>query len=59
MTGQRAIELPDAWRDLYRSVEPGTVRGGIRGHNYDEARRAFEARQANDLGMKMPITEGV
>jgi len=46
--------LPDSWRDLYRSVEPGAVRGGIRGHNYDEVRRAFEARQASDLGMKMP-----
>jgi hypothetical protein len=47
--------LPESWRDLYRSVEPGSVRGGIRGHNYDEARRAFEERQASDLGMKMPV----
>lgn len=52
-----SARLPEAWRDLYRSVEPGTVRGGIRGHNYDEARRAFEARQANDLGMKMPTNQ--
>lgn len=47
--------LPQSWRDLYRSVEPGSVRGGIRGHNYDDARRAFEERQASDLGMKMPL----
>jgi hypothetical protein len=46
--------LPDNWRDLYRSIEPGTVRGGIRGHSYDEARREYEVRQARDLGMKMP-----
>ncbi|HYC46796.1 MAG TPA: TauD/TfdA family dioxygenase [Burkholderiales bacterium] len=46
--------LPESWRALYRSVEPGTVRGGIRGHCYDDERRAYEARQARDLGMKMP-----
>lgn len=49
--------LPESWRDLYRAVEPGTVRGGIRGHDYDDVRRAFETRQANDLGMKMPAAE--
>lgn len=43
--------LPESWRDLYRSVEPGSVRGGIRGHCYDDERRAFEARHARDLGM--------
>jgi hypothetical protein len=46
--------LPDSWRDLYRAIEPGTVRGGIRGHGYDAERREFEERQARDLGMKMP-----
>jgi alpha-ketoglutarate-dependent taurine dioxygenase len=46
--------LPDGWRDLYRSVEPATVRGGIRGHAYDSTRKAYEERQASDLGMKMP-----
>lgn len=46
--------LPESWRDLYRAVEPGAVRGGIRGHNYDDICRIFEAQQANDLGMKMP-----
>ena len=46
--------LPDSWRALYRSVEAGTVRGGIRGHHYDQSRAAFEARQARDLGMRLP-----
>lgn len=43
--------LPESWRVAYRAVEPGTVRGGIRGQQYDAARRAFEARQAAALGM--------
>ena len=45
--------LPESWRNAYRAVEPGTVRGGIRGQNHDETRRAFERRQAADLGMRM------
>lgn len=49
--------LPESWRDLYRAVEPGTVRGGIRGHSYDRKREAFEQRQAHDLGMRMPTVE--
>jgi hypothetical protein len=32
-------------------VEPGSVRGGIRGHNHDKLCRAFEVRQALSLGM--------
>lgn len=47
--------LPESWRDLYRAVEPGTVRGGIRGHSYDATRKAYEEHQARDLGMKMPV----
>ena len=46
--------LPESWRDLYRAIEPGTVRGGIRGHSYDDERRRFEECQAHDLGMEMP-----
>lgn len=46
-----SVRLPDSWRDFYRSVEPGTVRGGIRGHRHDAACRAFEHRQAAALGM--------
>lgn len=43
--------LPDSWGDFFRSVTPGTVRGGIRGHHHDEACRAFEKRQAEAHGM--------
>lgn len=46
--------LPESWRHAYRAVEPRTVRGGIRGLEYDERRRAFETRQAADLGMITP-----
>jgi Taurine catabolism dioxygenase TauD, TfdA family len=49
-----SVRLPRSWGDFYRSVEPGTVRGGIRGHAHDEACKAFERRQANDLGMSEP-----
>ena len=44
-------QLPECWRDLYRSCEPGTVRGGIRGFKHDERCIQFEARQAKDCGM--------
>lgn len=46
--------LPESWRAAYGAIEPGTVRGGIRGHQYDERCNAFEARQAADLGMVVP-----
>ena len=49
-----SVRLPQSWGDFYRSVEPGTVRGGIRGHAHDEACKAFEHRQAADLGMPVP-----
>jgi alpha-ketoglutarate-dependent taurine dioxygenase len=45
--------LPDSWKPFFRSVEARTVRGGILGHEYDAARREFEARQAADLGMRV------
>ena len=45
--------LPESWRVLFRAVEPATVRGGIRGQQYGEACRAFEARQAADVGMTL------
>jgi alpha-ketoglutarate-dependent taurine dioxygenase len=38
--------LPESWRVAYRAVEPRAVRGGIRGQQYDDVRRAFELRQA-------------
>lgn len=49
-----SVRLPDSWWDFYRSTEPGTVRGGIRGHHHDEACRAFDRRQAASLGMAVP-----
>jgi alpha-ketoglutarate-dependent taurine dioxygenase len=47
------VALPESWRPAYRAVEAGTVRGGIAGQAYDDQRRAFEVRQATDLGMTM------
>lgn len=49
--------LPESWRVLYKAVEPGTVRGGIIGQNHDDACKAFEARQAADLGMTLTQKE--
>ena len=43
--------LPESWRDAYRAIDPGTVRGGIRGHEYDARCKSFEERQAADMGM--------
>lgn len=50
-----SVRLPDSWKHFYRSVAPGSVRGGIRGHAYDTACRAFEVRQAATLGMSTTI----
>jgi hypothetical protein len=49
------VRLPESWKDFFRSIDPGTVRGGIRGHGYSAACRDFEARQAADLGMSTEI----
>ena len=46
--------LPESWRVLYKAVEPGTVRGGIIGQNYDAKCKAFDARQAKAMGMRLP-----
>ena len=46
-----SVRLPESWGHFFRSTEPGTVRGGILGHNHDAACRAFENRQAESLGM--------
>ena len=43
--------LPKSWATFYGTSEPGTVRGGIKGHQYDEERRRFDARQAAAVGM--------
>jgi alpha-ketoglutarate-dependent taurine dioxygenase len=46
-----SVALPESWGPAYRSVAPNSVRGGIIGLAYDDARRGFEKRQAADLGM--------
>jgi hypothetical protein len=49
-----SYHLPDSMLEGFKAVEPGTVRGGIRGFEWDETRRAYERRQAADLGMTVP-----
>lgn len=44
--------LPDSWAVFYGTSEAGTVRGGMKGHQYDDVRRNFDARQATAMGMK-------
>lgn len=46
--------LPESMAEAMKAVAPGAVRGGIRGFEWDEARRAYERRQAADLGMVLP-----
>jgi hypothetical protein len=46
-----SVLLPNTWRDYFRNVEPGSVRGGIRGHKHDNLCHAFEMRQALSLSM--------
>ncbi|MCB1741007.1 MAG: TauD/TfdA family dioxygenase [Gammaproteobacteria bacterium] len=47
-----SVRLPDSWRHFYRQVQPGSVRGGIYGHQYDDRCRAFDRRQADLHGMR-------
>ena len=47
-----SVRLPEGWLPAYRSIEPGTVRGGIVGQAYDAARRVFDRQQADDIGMR-------
>jgi hypothetical protein len=54
LTPPDSDRLPESWRVLYKAVEPGTVRGGIIGQHHDEIRKAFEARQATELRMRLP-----
>jgi hypothetical protein len=46
-----SFRLPDPWLEPFKSVDPGSVRGGILGWQWDDACREWEARQARDLGM--------
>ena len=45
--------LPPSWAVFFGSAEPATVRGGMKGHHYDAVRRAFDARQAAEVGMRL------
>lgn len=54
MTPSDAPQIPASWQPLFRSSAARTVRGGIIGHCYDEACRAFDARQAADHGLHLP-----
>ncbi|MDC0073340.1 TauD/TfdA family dioxygenase [Alphaproteobacteria bacterium] len=49
-----SIKLPTSWQDFWRSIEPGTVRGGIHGHNYNNICKLFENNQANQFNMPIP-----
>lgn len=50
-----SVPLPESWLPYYRSVEAGTVRGGIRGQQHDAACLAFDQRQAASHGMPLHI----
>ncbi len=47
-----SLRLPQSWQALFKSIQPGSVRGGLIGQNHDERCRAFERRQAQALGMR-------
>ncbi len=44
--------LPESWAVFFGATEPDTVRGGMKGHHYDDVRRRFDARQARAMGMR-------
>lgn len=43
--------LPESWAVFFGTAESDTVRGGMKGHHYDDSRRTFDARQARAMGM--------
>lgn len=49
-----SYRLPEGFRDAFKRVEPGTVRGGFLGLKHGADWQAFEARQAGALGMAVP-----
>ena len=50
----KSFRLPSSWGEYFGSIEPGTIRGGIRGQKYDETCKAFEKVQAKCSGMPEP-----
>ena len=51
--GQR---LPLLWKEYFGDIEPGSVRGGVRGSQITEAFLAYEGRQAQNMGMTLRRT---
>ena len=51
----QAAALPDSWRDAYKDVESGALRGGFRGANITPEIRAFEKRLAQEHGIAYRI----
>jgi hypothetical protein len=49
-----SLQLPVGWEAYYGTREPGVVRGGSKGHHYDDDCRLFDAEQAAALGMPIP-----
>lgn len=56
LTPPDAPPLPQSWKPLFRTVRERTVRGGIIGHQYNDACRAFEQRLAtgHDMSVELP-----
>ena len=48
-----SIRLPESWREFYRSVEPGMVRGGILGQSYNKVCKNFDKTHSKFLNMKI------
>lgn len=48
-----SLRLPEGWELYTGSREPGTVRGGSKGHNYDEHCQRFDTEQAQVMGMRL------
>ncbi len=51
-----SLRLPNSWKDFWKSIEPGSVRGGIYGKNYDNKCKFFEKRQSKLIGMTFPAS---
>lgn len=49
-----SLRLPEGWRFQYGTVESCAVRGGAKGQQFDDIRRAFDMRQARECGMRIP-----
>jgi len=49
-----SCKLPESWIPFWKSTEPSSVRGGIRGHKYDDTCRRFDRDQAAAVGMRPP-----